>query len=233
MNILLQVSDAYYDSNWVLKIISQYVIINAINNGVGMMYNLYKNQKDGLGVAFSFGLEYIDSSIVVEFVKSYFSDYNKWKESQVLTDLRIDRYLLPSVYGKLDPKGLRLRKYIISHFDTNLQVIKDIEGLSKSHNHISISMPTSKYILDARGFPKSTRPVKNSIFPLIVNINDRDVSSAFMDFGDFGSNAVKVAYDALIKGNLPISNKDLFYKKGVEQLHKEYIQAEVDEPTIN
>lgn len=97
--------------------------------------------------------------------------------------------------------------------------------MSKLKHRIVISLPTSMYP-HRRGVPTTARAIKDTYLPLIVSIDGKDVSSCFMDFGDFEHRAVDTAYQALIKGNMPKSTSDIFYIDGVESLHQELINGE-------
>ena len=191
-----------------------------------------KVREEGLSTKFSFDVSEQEDGLVVEFIQSEFSDFNKWKKPQVLTDLFISRYLLPSAYSRIDNKGTNIKKFILQNFGADLQVVKDIDEMSKSVSRISISLPTSYYPLDRSGLPTTVRRIKNTYLPLLVHINDVDVSMEFMDFGEFGSDAVQVAYDALLKGKKPKVQNDIFYFTGVELLHKE-LNEDMDELIMN
>ena len=165
-----------------------------------------------------------DNSFVVEFVQSEFSDLNKWKKPKVLTDMFITRFYLPEIFSHISSKR-KLESYIDNNYG-KINIMKTIEEMSKSKQIIVISLPTSIYPT-RRGFPSSVRAIKDTHWPLIVKINDVDISRAFMDFGDFEENAVKVAYQALFKGVMPTSTKELFYIDGVKYLHDELFNNEM------
>lgn len=156
---------------------------------------------------------------VVEFCQSEYSDLNKWHKPKVLTDMFVTRYYLPEIFGHIGSK-VKLEKYISENWQTNPKMMERIEEMSKSKQSVSISLPTTIYPT-RRGFPSSVRAVKDTHWPLIVKVNGEDVSRAFMDFGDFGENAVSVAYQALVGGNMPESKRDIFYIDGVKSLHEE------------
>ena len=124
-----------------------------------------------------------DNAFIVEFVQSEFSDLNKWKKSKVLTDMFITRYYLPEIFSQISSKR-KLESYIDDNYG-KINIMKTIEEMSKSKQKIVISLPTSVYPT-RRGIPSSARAVKDTPWPLIVKINEEDVSRAFMDFGDFG-----------------------------------------------
>jgi hypothetical protein len=165
-----------------------------------------------------------DNAFMVEFVQSEFSDLNKWKKPKVLTDMFITRYYLPEIFGHISSKR-KLESYIDDNYG-KIDIMAKIEEISKSKQKIVISLPTTIYPT-RRGYPSSVRAVKDTHWPLIVKINGEDVSRAFMDFGDFGENAVRVAYHALFNGVMPTSTKDLFYIDGVKSLHDEIIRDEM------
>ncbi len=168
---------------------------------------------------FGFAIYDKDNCIVIEFVQSEYSDLNKWGKQKVLTDLVITKFLLPEIYGHISSKG-KLKKYITENFNEDLEVVETIGNMAKTKQKVEISLPTS-VVPHLRGIPTSLRRVKNTHLPLIVKVNEKDVSSAFMDFGDFEENTVEAAYQALMKGNIPTSKNDLFYVEGVNSLHNE------------
>jgi hypothetical protein len=148
-----------------------------------------------------------NNEMVVYFIKSEFSDANKWNEIQVLTDVYIKRCQISDMYKKKDCK--RIKKYISCRFTTDLKIIDEITKMSAKVDEITISLPTSVYS-HKRDLPTSVRAFKNSFLPLFVDINGEDASRAFQDFDMFGSKAVNVAFDALINGKRPNVKNDLF-----------------------
>ena len=120
----------------------------------------------------------------------------------------------------------RMKRYISVKFTPNLKIIEKIEKMSEKIDEVSISLPTSRHT-HSRGIPTNDRMFKNTFLPLIVCINGKDVSRDFGDFDIFESNAVNVAYQALIKGEIPTSNNDLVDFYGVQKLHQQLIQGEV------
>lgn len=166
-----------------------------------------------------------DNSLIIDFVQYERSDFNKWERPKVLTDLILTRFCLPEIYSHISSKG-QLKSYIKKNIDENFDIIEKIEEVSKSKHKIVISLPTSMYS-HKRGMPTSFRALKNTHLPLIVSIDGKDVSSNFIDFGDFEYSAVNTAYQALINGNMPKSKNDIFYIDGVESLHKELCNDEM------
>ena len=138
----------------------------------------------------------------------------------------ISRCKLLNAYCQLDPTGEKTIRYVRDTFSEDLSVIEEIHKLSKESNEIVISLPTSRHA-HSRGIPTNDRMFKNTFLPLIVSINGEDVSRDFWDFDTFESNAVNVAYQALIKGEIPTSNNDLVDFYGVQKLHQQLIQDEV------
>ena len=159
-----------------------------------------------------------DNSLIIEFIQYERSDFNKWERPKVLTDLILTRFYLPEIYSHISSKG-QLKSYIKNNIEENFDIIEKIEEMSKSKHKIVISLPTATYS-HKRGIPTNFRALKDTHLPLIVSIDGKDVSSKFMDFGDFEYSAVVTAYQALIKGNMPKSKNDIFYIDGVESLHK-------------
>ncbi len=153
------------------------------------------------------------NSMVVYFIKSEFSDANKWNEIQVLTDVFIKRCQIADLYK--DKNCNRIKRYISSRFTTDLKIMDKIAQMSEKVDEITISLPAS-VCPHKRGLPTSVRTFKNSFLPLLVDINGEDASRAFQDFDVFGSQAVNVAFDSLINGTRPKVENDLidFYQIG-------------------
>ena len=141
------------------------------------------------------------------FIKSEFSDANKWNEIQVLTDVSIKRCQIAELYKDKNPN--RIKKYISCKFTADLKIMVEIAKMSDKVDEITISLPTS-VCPHKRGLPTSVRAFKNSFLPLLVDINGEDASRAFQDFDMFGSKAVNVAFDALINGKRPNVKNYLF-----------------------
>lgn len=145
---------------------------------------------------------------VVYFIKTVFTDNNKWNEQQVLSDVFVKRCVLAEAYINLDNKGIKIAKYINDNLG-DLKIIKRIEKISDTIDEIAISLPTS-VCPNKRNMPTTIRAFKNSFLPLLVDINGEDASRFFQDFDMFGSKAVNVAYDALIDGKRPNVENDMF-----------------------
>jgi len=166
-----------------------------------------------------------DNNFVVDFIQSERSDFNKWRKPKVLTDMIVTRFYLPEIFSHISSKS-KLKSYIKDNIDEDFSIIGKIEDMSKHKQRIVISLPTTIYPT-RRCMPTSGRAAKNTHLPLIVKINDEDVSHAFMDFGDFDENAVSVAYQALLKGVMPSTTKDIFYIDGVKSLYDELSKEEM------
>lgn len=166
-----------------------------------------------------------DGNFIIDFLMFDRSDFNKWGKPKVLTDLIVTRLTLPAIIHEISSKE-KLKSYIKNNFDENLDFIEKIEEIAESKNHIAISLPTTLYPRK-RGIPTSVRPVKDTFWPLIVTIDGQDVSNCFMDFFEFEDTAVDTAYQALFKGIMPKSKKDIFYTKGIEDLHSKLNNAEM------
>ena len=138
-----------------------------------------------------------DAKLVVYFIKSDFTDANKWNEVQVLTDVVVKRCQISELYKGKNPD--RIKKYIACKYTESLKIMDEIEKMSDKVDEISISMPTSVHS-HRRGISTSLRGFKNTFLPLLVDINGEDVSRVFQDFDMFGSKAVSVAFDTLING---------------------------------
>lgn len=190
-----------------------------------MIELLNKKHENGDTTQIRFDVKVNGQDVIVTFVQAEFSDVNKWKKEQVLTDMFISRCKLLNAYCQLDPTGEKTIRYVRDTFSEDLSVIEEIHKLSKESNEIVISLPTSRHA-HSRGIPTNNRMFKNTFLPLIVSINGEDVSRDFWDFDTFESNAVNVAYQALIKGEIPTSNNDLVDFYGVQKLHQQLIQDE-------
>jgi len=190
-----------------------------------MIELLNKKHENGDTTQIKFDVKANGKDVVVTFVVAEFSDGNKWRKEQVLTDVFITRCKLLNAYCELDPTGKKTIRYISNRFTEELVVAEEIQKLSKQVDNISISLPTSRHS-HSHGIPTNDRMFKNTFLPLIVIINGKDVSRDFWDFDTFESNAVNVAYQALINGEIPTSNNDLVDFSGVQQLHQQLIQDE-------
>ena len=168
--------------------------------------------------------------VIVTFVQAEYSNQNKWRKSQVLTDIFVTRCNLLNAYCQLDPTGEKTIKYITENF-LKENVIEEIKQLSKHCNNISISLPTSMHAHN-RGIPTSTRMLKNTFLPLIVTINNKDESRVFWDFDMFESDAVEVAYNALVKGIIPQSNNDFVDFSNIIELHQELFELKRNNLTL-
>ena len=191
------------------------------------MIELYNQPNDKMNISrttLSFDIQDKDNTFIVDFIQSEHSDLNKWGKPKVLTDMFITRYCLPEIFSHISSKR-KLELYIRDNYG-KIDIMEKIEEMSKSKQKIVISLPTSIYP-SRRGIPSSVRAIKDTHWPLIVKINDEDVSHAFMDFRDFDENAVTVAYQALFKGVMPSSTQDLFYIDGVKSLYQELINDEI------
>ena len=160
-----------------------------------------------------------NNQFVVKFVQFERSDFNKWGKPKVLTDAIITLFYLPEVFIHISTRS-KLEGYIKEKFTEDFAMMDKIEEISILKQKIVISLPTSIYPC-RKGIPTSNRMVKDTHWPLIVRINERDVSSAFMDFDQYEDKAVETAYQALVNGNMPQSKSDIFYIDGVKSLHDE------------
>ena len=184
-----------------------------------MIELLSKKHANGDTTQIRFDVNANGQDIIVTFVVAEFSDGNKWRKEQVLTDVFITRCKLLNAYCQLDPTGEKTIRYISEQFTEDLSIAEEIQKLSKQVDNISISLPTSRHA-HSRGIPTNDRMFKNTYLPLKVSVNGENVSRVFWDFDIFESDVVNVAYQALIKGEIPSSNNDLVDFDGVQQLHQ-------------
>lgn len=180
------------------------------------MTELLKTQNaNGTRTKICFKVYNKNDNIVVELLKFDYSDNNKWKKPNVLTDLLVIKHILPSGYIQIDPNGEKIKDFITKNYKKNVNVFEQIEEMAKQTTRIVFALPTSFWVLN------NPRKIKDTYFPLIVFINDRNVSGAFMDFGDYGHDIIEVASKALLQGQMPEFKNDIFYLDEVEKLHKE------------
>lgn len=190
-----------------------------------MIELLNKKHENGDTTTIKFNVKPTGKDVIATFVVAEFSDCNRWRKEQVLTDIFITRCKLLNAYCELDPTGEKTIRYISKEFTEELVVAEEMQKLSKQVDNISISLPTSRHS-HSRGIPTNDRMFKNTFLPLIVNINGKDVSRYFWDFDTFESNAVNVAYQALVKGEIPKTNNDFIDFSGVQQLHQQLFNEE-------
>lgn len=157
------------------------------------------------------------NEVVVEFTQFERSDLNKWGKPKVLTDVYVTLFYMPEVFNQTCSL-LKLGNYIKDNYDGTYNIVDEISKFAKVKNNIIISMPTSTY-LNERGLPVSPRAIKDTYLPLIVNVNGKDVSEAFMDFGDYQDEAASKAYSALVQGVMPKNKNHIFYIDGVKALY--------------
>ena len=165
---------------------------------------------DGDVVTTNIEIKSSKNKLVVYFIKSAYSDRNKWNERQVLTDVEVTRCQISEIYRNSDPTGSKLIDYIKNNNSKDASITRDLVRLSDKTDVIYIGLPTSTTLFG------SARKFKDTFRPLIVKINNEDASRCFQDFDLFGSQAVNVAYDALIKGKNPTSTNNFvsFYEIG-------------------
>lgn len=182
------------------------------------MIELFKRIENGLTTIIEFDVVKAEDGTYIDFVRSEYSDNNKWKNPKVLTDKIIQRCHIYDAYGMYDESGEITRNFILKHFQKDAMVVKEIENMSKHIDIVEISLPTSvRGAFDGRG-------IKNTFLPLIVKINGEDVSIQFMDFDVFAHRAVDVAYDALINGNIPTPDREIVNFDGVRDLHESFVR---------
>lgn len=189
------------------------------------MIELFKRTENGLTSIIEFDVVKTNEGTYVDFLRSEYSDHNKWKSPKVLTDKFLERCFLQKPYVYADPTGEITKKYIKENFSKEAKVIKEIEQLSSHIDYVEISLPTSVYAHSPRGLVTSPRQYKDTFLPLIVRLNGNDVSIQFMDYDTFGQKAVDMAYDSIVNGNIPVSNKELVDFSGVRDLHESFISV--------
>ena len=131
------------------------------------MIELFNRSQDGLSTKIEFDVAKKEDGVWVEFVRSERSNYNKWKNPNVLTDKIIQRYLLHDAFSNTDPDGEITKKYIQTNFSKDTRVVGEIEKLSKHVDCVEISLPTSIHAINTR----SPRGYRDTFLPLIVKIN--------------------------------------------------------------
>lgn len=184
------------------------------------MINLMKKNKDGINVSFDFNVEGYGKDIVVEFSQTNRGGENKWHNASVVTDMIIKRMVMSGDCGK---DIQQLKSYIAENFSEDLHVVDELEKSAKKVDNVSISLPTTIYA-HSRGMKTESRGMKDTFLPLIVVINDNDVSMDFWDFDLFGYKAVSTAYDALINGNIPESRNHFVDFSKIKEIHDGLVQ---------
>ena len=180
------------------------------------MIELFSRTENGMTTKIEFDVVKSKDGTYVDFVRSEYSNNNKWKNPKCLTDKILQRCYLHDAYGMYDESCEITKNFIIKHFQKDAKVVKEIELMSKHIDVAEISLPTSlRSSFDSKG-------IKNTFLPLIVKINGVDVSIQFMDFDIFTHRAVEFAYDALINGNIPIPDRELVDFDGVRDLHESF-----------
>lgn len=172
-----------------------------------------KDYCNGNALAINVEIKEYRKQLVILFIKSAYSNRNKWNEKDVLTDVEVKRCQLSKIYINSDPTGKNLLDYIDKCKNNYEKVVKEVEKLSDKTDKIYIGLPTSTTLFG------EFRKIKDTFRPLLVILNAEDVSVFFQDFDIFGSKAVQVAYDALINGKNPNINNDLFSIYQIGCLH--------------
>lgn len=183
------------------------------------MANLFNYEEYGYKKCLDFIIEKDGENLIITFTETYYTDKNKWNEKNVLTDVFVNKFTLCDIYTNADPNGELLTKYILKNKDKFKQIMNEINKLSEDRTKIQISLTTSTYP-HTRGIPRLSRRVKNTFLPLIITVNDKDVSNDFCFFYQYGSKAVNMAYNALIKGEKLDIKDDLADTTPIEQLHE-------------
>lgn len=183
------------------------------------MANLFNYEEYGYKKCLDFIIEKDGENLIITFTETYYTDKNKWNEKNVLTDVFVNKFTLCDVYTNADPNGEHLEEYILKNKDNFEQMINEVNKLSEDRTKIQISLPTNSYP-HRRGAITYLRTVKNVFSPLIVKVNDKDVSNDFRFFYQYGSKAVNMAYNALIKGEKLDIKDDLADTTPIEQLHE-------------
>ena len=89
---------------------------------------LTKKHKNGDTTTIKFNVKpIIGKDVIVTFVVAEFSDCNKWRKEQVLTDIFITRCKLLNAYCELDPTG---------EIPTSNNDLVDFYGVQKLHQQL-------------------------------------------------------------------------------------------------
>ena len=159
------------------------------------MINLYKDSQNGESKQLDFDVTVVDGKLIVEFLQQNYTDNNKWRKNNVLSDVILNRYELEQICSILDPTGEQIKQFIIETFPEGNYGIDQVQKMAKKSEEVAIMLPTS--------YNLGLRKCKNTFLPLLVFIDGKNVSRVFQDFYIFGDNAVQVAYDALVNGKMP------------------------------
>ena len=128
-----------------------------------------ENYNDGDLETINLDIKSSKNRLVVYFVKSTYSDRNKWNESQVLTDVEVIRYQLSEIYRHSDPTGNKVMDYVKHNKRKDASLTRDLVRISDKTDVIYIGLPTSTTLFG------NARKFKNTFRPLIVKINDEEV----------------------------------------------------------
>ena len=69
------------------------------------MIELFKRTENGLTSKIEFDVVKTEEGVYVDFLRSEYSDHNKWKSPNVLTDKFLERCFLQKPYVFADPTG--------------------------------------------------------------------------------------------------------------------------------
>lgn len=180
------------------------------------MFNLNKKRNEN-GSVTTLNCEVLtnEDGVVVQFSQFEQGDNNKWHNPKVITDVFVERYSIDPRYA-----GMDLESFVQDCYEKGEDVKNSVENISIGRDYVTISLPTTRYVQSSpRGF------IKDTIFPLIVKINNQDVSRDFFDFDLFDHRAVDKAYAALINGEIPVAKNAYTDFSGVQKLHEELVSS--------
>lgn len=183
--------------------------------------NLYKYNKNGKSVTFDFEIKEKKNETIVDFIETYTDDNNKWEMPAVVTDKVVRRFLIAPKKECFEIDIEKLIGYIQANFDGSLSVTAKIKLMSEKSSILKISMPTGLYDIE-RGIPTDPRRNTDTFYPLIVTLNNKDISHIFCDYDIFQHNAVDKAYDCIINGNVPEFKNDLCDTEQQKHLHENW-----------
>lgn len=188
------------------------------------MKELLRNKEKGYVSTISYDIkQYKDRDFII-FVQKDYTDNNKWKKPQVVSDMFIQSYNLPKgIFSDLPEtiektvkiNGNEILEYLLGYLD------EAANNFGGKVDKIQLSLPTGRFAT-----PFDILRYKDTFLPLIVKIDEKDVSRCFQDFDCFKEKTVEKAYEALIDGNIPEINSDLFDKEGINNLHNELFMKE-------
>ncbi len=170
------------------------------------MVEIFTDNAGEYKIVYGYRIFKLEDEDIFDYVRLVYSDNNKWRKSNVLTDAFIDRVKLKDVLNYLDVSRSVLEGALQEEFSNSMAIDDAIESV-ENRAFIKISLPTSVVAYSRNGV-EGIRGYKNSFLPLIVMVNGTDYSRWFQDFSDYKENAAIEAYEVFKQENYPADLKD-------------------------